>query len=199
MENTREKVIDSATQVFIKKGFGGARMQEIADHAGINKGLLHYYFKSKKNLFHAVMLQTTKTIAPKLEHLLRSEDDIKNKIQNFVNFYIETLIKNPYLPAFVLAEINMNGENFIRDVFKENNINPMKFILQVQMEIEEGKLIPINPFTLLINTVSMCVFPFIARPILKEIAGVNDEDFLKMMELRKKEVTEFILNAITPN
>lgn len=198
MENTREKVIDAAIHVFIKKGYGGARMQEIADQAGINKGLLHYYFKSKENLFHAVMKKVTNKIDPKLDLLINSEDPIRDKMAQFVSLYIDLLLENPYLPAFVLAELNMNGELFITEIIRENNINPMKLMLQIQMEIEEGKLKPINPFNLMVNVISMCVFPFVARPILREVSGFSEEDYLKLMVLRKKEVTEFVLNAIEP-
>jgi AcrR family transcriptional regulator len=198
MENTKEKVIEAAIQIFIKKGYGGARMQEIADRAGINKGLLHYYFKSKENLFHAVMLKVMQQIAPQIDLLINSEEEIRVKVRQFVELYIDILIQNPHLPAFVLAELNMNGEFFVREIFRKNKINPMKLILQIQMEIADGKLKPVNPFNLLVNILSMCIFPFIARPIFREIAGLSEDDYMKLMVLRKKEVTDFILGAIVP-
>ncbi|HEX2898201.1 MAG TPA: helix-turn-helix domain-containing protein, partial [Bacteroidia bacterium] len=53
-ENTEFRILEAARHIFQQKGFDGARMQEIADTAQINKGLLHYYFKSKDALFHKV-------------------------------------------------------------------------------------------------------------------------------------------------
>jgi AcrR family transcriptional regulator len=198
MKNTREKVIEAATEVFTSKGFGSARMQEIADHAGINKGLLHYYFKSKENLFHEVIKTVANKIVPKLDFIINSDDELSVKIGRFVEFYIDLLIDNPYLPAFVLAELNMNGELFAREMLGRNQVNPMKIILQIQMEIQEGKIKPVNPFDLLLNVLSMCIFPFIARPIFKEVTGLTEEDYLKLMQQRKNELTAFILNAIKP-
>lgn len=197
--DTREKVIEAAKAVFVKKGSEGARMQEIADMAGINKGLLHYYFKTKENLFRAVIMQAMNTIAPKLGNLLHNDDSIKVKIKDFVDLYIDLLIQNPHLPVFILAELHRKEGLFIRDLLQENEINPMKIILQVQMEMEMGKIRKMNPLNLILNILSMCIFPFVARPIFMELIGINQEDFLKVMELRKKEVTEFVLNAIEPD
>ena len=198
MQKTAKKVVQAATQVFINKGYEGATMQEIANEAGINKGLLHYYFKSKENLFHTVIIGVAGQIAPKIDILIESDESLAFKIQKFVEFYIDLLIKNPYLPAFVLSELNLKGEGFIREVMQEVKLNPMKLFLQIELEIREGKIRAINPFTLIMNTLSMCLFPFIARPIFREITGLTEEDYLKMMEHRKSEVVEFILKAITP-
>jgi TetR/AcrR family transcriptional regulator len=197
--DTREKVIEAAKEVFVNKGYGGARMQEIADLAGINKGLLHYYFKSKENLFRAVIIQAVNLIAPKLGHLMKSDKELRVKIREFIELYIDLLIQNPHLPMFVMAEISRHEGLFLRDLMKENEINPMKIMLQIQMEMEMGTIRRMNPLNLLMNILSMCIFPFIAKPIFMEATGINQEDFLKVMELRKKEVTEFVLNAIEPD
>lgn len=53
--DARDKILNSAEEIFALKGFGGARTAEIASSAGVNKALLHYYFKSKEGLYHAVM------------------------------------------------------------------------------------------------------------------------------------------------
>ena len=63
----------------------------------------------------------------------------------------------------------------------------MKILLQIQMEIQDGKIKPVNPFNLMINVLSLCIFPFVARPIFKEATGLNEEDYMKIMQLRKKE------------
>jgi TetR/AcrR family transcriptional regulator len=198
MMQSREQIIESAKQVFISKGYGEARMQEIADKAGINKGLLHYYFKSKENLFHAVLKEVIKKIIPKLDLLIKSDETLTEKIEKFVTLYIDLLIENPYLPGFVLSEMNLRGEGFMKEIMQDYDINPIKLMVQVQMEIQAGKIGNINPINLLINIISMCVFPFIARPIFKEISGLNDDDYLQFMKTRKKEIVSFTLSAIKP-
>jgi len=198
MQKTREKVIESAKTAFIEKGFEGARMQEIADMADINKGLLHYYFKSKENLFHAVVSEVVEKVVPEINILFNDQSPLTSKITNFVDFYIDILSQNPYLPAFVLSEMNMKGRNFIAEILNKYKINPLKLTFQIEKEIREGKIREIHPFNLLLNILSMCIFPFVARPILQEVTGLTEEDYLKLMKLRKKEVSEFIIRAIKP-
>ena len=57
-ENTREKIIKVAFQVFVEKGYDGARMQEIAEKAGVNKAMIYYYFNSKELLFEKIITET---------------------------------------------------------------------------------------------------------------------------------------------
>ena len=94
--------------------------------------------------------------------------------------------------------MNLRGEGFMKEIMQDYDINPIKLMVQVQMEIQAGKIGNINPINLLINIISMCVFPFIARPIFKEISGLNDDDYLQFMKTRKKEIVSFTLSAIKP-
>ncbi|HMG13903.1 MAG TPA: helix-turn-helix domain-containing protein, partial [Saprospiraceae bacterium] len=89
--STEDKIIDAAKKVFLQQGYSGARMQDIADAAGINKALLHYYFRNKDKLFELIFLQCTQKMIPTINSVFDSDEDIFNKIRQFVSTYIEML------------------------------------------------------------------------------------------------------------
>jgi TetR/AcrR family transcriptional regulator len=196
-QGTEDKIRAAAKAVFTQKGFAAARMQEIADHAGINKGLLHYYFKNKEKLFLSVFHDALDNFIPRVNQVLDADLSLEEKISGFVEAYLEMLIKNPHLPAFVLGEMNQHPEEFARSILSRKELpNPMKLMMQLQMEADAGRIRPVSPLHLWMNIVSMCVLPFAARPMFQAIMGVNDAQYWDFMRSRKKEVTDFILHAI---
>jgi AcrR family transcriptional regulator len=116
--------LDAAKTVFQAKGMNGARMQEIADEAGINKAMLHYYYRSKENLFEAVFNSAFSLLAPQLSAILNDDSSIEDKIKNFTFNYITFMLKHPYLPNFIIQEVNRK-EDFILKL-KENHCCPIK-------------------------------------------------------------------------
>ena len=87
-KNTENQILDAAKTVFQSKGMDGARMQEIADKAGINKAMLHYYYRSKQLLFEAVFKHAFLLLAPQLNKILNDDSNIEDKIRNFTFNYI---------------------------------------------------------------------------------------------------------------
>ena len=85
---TEATILNAAKSIFQRKGMDGARMQEIANEAGINKALLHYYYRSKQLLFEAVFKNAFKLLAPQLKKVLNSDDSLNDKIKNFTKNYI---------------------------------------------------------------------------------------------------------------
>ena len=98
-DNTEEKILNAAQRVFVEKGMDGARMQEIANEAGINKALLHYYFRTKQKLFEAIFKKVFKSILPNIMEMVHSDLPIEKKLEIFIEKYIELLLKNPFVPT----------------------------------------------------------------------------------------------------
>ena len=193
---TEEKIFNAARIVFQKKGFAGARMQEIADEAGINKAMLHYCFKNKELLFQAVFMNAFSQLAPQINEIFNSRDSIFDKIKKFTNSYISFVIQNPYLPQFVIQEMNNNPEFVMSFLKNENRPNPTLLIAQIEKEIADGIIKPINPKHLLMNMISMTVFPFAAQMMIKGMLQISDAEFNAMMEERKTNIAEQIINSI---
>ena len=195
--STEEKIMNAAREVFTQKGFAATRMQEIADVAGINKGLLHYYFRSKNKLFHAVFDEAFGQFALRINEVFAADMPLFEKIEAFVSRYMDILIANPALPSFVINELNQKGGAFVNDLMnRKSKPNPLPLIGQIQMEVQAGRIREVNPFHLVLNMISLCVFPFIARPLFQGIARVDDQAYLKIMDNRKQEIIDFIHNAI---
>ena len=193
---TEEKIFEAAFKVFQLKGFKGARMQEIADEAGINKAMLHYCFKNKELLFESVFMNAFGKLAPQINEIFKSQDSIFEKIKKFTDSYISFVMNYPFLPQFIIQDMNNNPEFVTKFLKKENRPDPTKLIHQIENEIKLGILKPINPKQLLIDIFSMTVFPFAAQALLKGMIQVSNEELMQLMEERKKYIYEQIITSI---
>jgi AcrR family transcriptional regulator len=199
-KNTEQLIFDAARRVFLKKGLGGARMQEIADEAGINKSLLHYYFRSKDKLFEGILNEAIGKISYGIRNLFDNEMGVLERLRTLVNLYIDTLSQNRYLPLFVLNEMNQNPEKFEEIISKHVVVHLSKFLVQVEQEIHAGKIKRVNPPHLLLNVLAMVIFPFAAYPVVSIIySKQTNTDFEYFLRERKKEIYDFIEKALDPN
>lgn len=194
--STEISILDAAKRVFQQKGMEGARMQEIANEAGINKALLHYYYRSKQLLFEAVFKQAFLVLAPQLNNVINANTSLFEKIKNFSENYISFIMKHPYLPNFIIQELNRNPE-FIHNLIDKKQLPSIqKFKNQVTENIENGTIKPIDPSQLFINLISLNILPFLAAPLLKGFLNIEDANYKELLENRKTEVADFIINAI---
>jgi TetR/AcrR family transcriptional regulator len=194
--STEQKILEAAKQVFLEKGLDGARMQDIADKAGINKALLHYYFRSKDKLFEVIFLEEARKFMPRVVEIMMSELDLFEKIEMFVGQYIGTLIQNPLLANFIVNEINRNPNDTLKKIFNNQRPPIEKVEVHVAKMVKKGIIKPIKAEQLMINMVSLCAFPFLARPMVQWVTKKNDKEFMIMMEQRKKDVVKFIIDSI---
>lgn len=195
--STEEKILGAAKKVFVQKGMAGARMQDIADEAGINKALLHYYFSNKEKLFEMIFTEAAARLFPRINAIFESNQPLFEKIYSFCDEYIDVVMENPYLPMFVLYEINRDPVYFMRKVMPPGlRPNPVHFIAQIDAEVKKGTIRPVSPLQLLLNLVSLTIFPFVAKPMIQANLGLDEWQFRSTMEQRKKDIPEFIINSI---
>ena len=195
-QNTEQRILAAAKQAFMEKGLAGARMQDIADKAGINKALLHYYFRSKDKLFEVIFMEAAAEFLPRISALMFSDQPLFEKIEGFVNEYIGMILKNPYLPLFILNEMNRQPQPFIKKLWGAKRPPVERLAEQIEQEVKRGNIKPIHPAHFMMNMVAMCMFPFIARPMVQWIHKLDEKQFLELMEQRKKEVAKFIIDSI---
>jgi AcrR family transcriptional regulator len=196
-QSTEERIIAAARKVFLSKGLAGARMQDIADEAGINKALLHYYFRSKEKLFDMIFMEAAQKLFPKINFIFESNMPLFEKIEHFADEYITVMLENPYLPSFVLNEINQDPVSFFKKLIDKFGFpDPSLFLAQIEKEIKKGNIKRVNPVQLFMNMLSLCIFPFMAKPMLELRMRVGEKQFREFMEQRKKEVPKFIIDAI---
>src|SRR4030066_2365358 len=194
---TEEKIFESATEVFIEKGMDGARMQDIADHARINKSLLHYYYRTKDHLFNAVFEMITGQMFKKFAPVFDENLSLEEKIRFFFREHITFLQKNPRLPAFLLNEINRNPVR-IKKLIQSIDVNKIWTTLEKQHSEE---LIKYNITRetipqLMTSIVAMSVFPFAGKTLIASIMEKMGYNFDEYIEERKKYAADFVIKAI---
>lgn len=193
---TEERIFDAATEIFLERGMDGARMQEIADLAGINKSLLHYYYRSKDRLFDTVFEKVANRMFARFSPLLDPGLTLEEKIRFFFREHIGFLEKNPRLPSFLLNEINRNPER-MKKIIRKFNIGKIYEILE-QQHGEEFRQIGITPSLMpqiMTSVAAMSIFPFAARGIVETILekiGIRFNDYI---EARKTFAADFVIRA----
>ncbi len=198
---TEEKIIIAARDIFREKGKDGARMQEIADHAGINKALLHYYFRSKDTLFDKVFQNEIREVFQQIMSTITDQADFQSFLKSFIKTYLRNIAPRRNVIRFVLWEADERKDLFIRnlsEVFKEHGFSENPIIVRIRSAIEEGEIRPCDPVNLVLSILSMSIFPFIAAPVMERIfPGLNLTDH-SFIDRRAKEITTLIWDGVKP-
>jgi len=182
--STEEKIKEAARKVFIKKGYAATRTRDIAEEAGINLALLNYYFRSKEKLFQEVMSEKFQQLFSAILPVINNEDlSLEEKVEVLAENYINLLLENQDLPLFVLSEIRVNPERFREAVQVQKILRDSSLIRQLHEKRPD-----INPLQFIMSLLGMAIFPFVAKPIL----FANDAGFNKMMQERKRLVSQWI-------
>lgn len=192
--NTEEKIKNAARKIFMEKGFSATRTRDIAEEAGINLALLNYYFRSKQKLFDLVIQEKIQKFLGRLVPIFNDKTtSLEQKIDLIVNGYFELLSENPDLPLFVLNEIHKG--NFL--LFSESGLRETIIKSSFFQQLQE-KQNNINPIQFLLSLLGMIIFPYIARPMLEHNTLILKDEFLLRMQERKKLIPiwmEAILNS----
>ena len=198
ISETEARILEAATRIFRAKGRDGAKMQDIADEAGINKALLHYYFRSKDKLFEQVFRDSSAIFFSRLNEILQADLELFTKIRRLCDAYITMTMENPFIPIFIIGEVNRNAESFITNIFSGNSIKPEFKSLKKQIaeEIRSGRIRPVRAEELLMNILGLCIFPIIAKPMMQHNMSLSDKEFNRIMDDRKKTIPAMIIDSI---
>lgn len=196
---TEAKILAAARELFAQRGYAGTRMQEIADYAGINKGLLHYYFKTKETLFKAVFKESFQEFSQKLNEIFASSRPLLEKLDAVVDEYMYILLANPNLPGFIVSELHTNTEAFVEEIMSlSSRPDPSKLMMQLHLEAQAGRIRLVDPFQTMLHLFSMCVFPFIARPMIQGMVHLDNQTYMELMRHRKAAIKDFLRHALLP-
>ena len=185
--STEEKIKNAARTVFHKKGYAAARTRDIAEEAGINLALLNYYFRSKEKLFNIVMLETFQNFFASIATVFSdSGSSLEGKIEKFASDYIDLLFQEPEIPLFIMSEIRNNPEELMQKIDLKGAVFNSFFFKQYNERVKEGKIRELHFLHFMMNFMGLIAFPFIAKPLLKELSGLNEEQFNAIIGERKK-------------
>jgi TetR/AcrR family transcriptional regulator len=173
---TEEKILSAAHAEFCEKGLDGARMESIAKRAGVNKALLHYYFRSKEKLFKVTIKNVVSELWNDVSHRLSSyskETDLRALINAIVSAYITTFEAHPELPRVIIRETMQNSpilHEAIDNIFSSMSIAPETIFSIYNKELKCGGIKNIEIFHFMMNLIGMCAITFVIQPVAESIA-----------------------------
>lgn len=194
-KNTEQKILDAAKKVFVKYGYDGTRMQMIADEAEINKAMLHYYYRSKDKLFGQIFDDAFDSFTPKLIQIFNSDLPLEVTIYEFADKYITFIQKNPYVPMFILREVQHNPER-IKNKLPSINFEETLFVKKLKELMDKKEIREITPMELFTNIIGLCIFPFVSQNIVKKFFNKSDEEYAEFLESRKRAIPKLIMEGI---
>ncbi len=190
------RIVEAATRVFIRRGKAGTSMQHIAAEAGINRTLLNYYFRSKDKLFDVVFQRVFVRFLPDLAGEINARVTIEEKIIRFIDRYHSILKESPYTALFILHEVSTEPDRFVNSI-RQQGIRPDQFIKEIGQAMEEGKLKKADPRQLLINLLSLIIFPFAARTIMESVLFNGDTTaFEHFIDERRAFIKTYFMESI---
>lgn len=194
-QDTEQRIFEAAKRVFVRKGMNGTSMQDIATAADISRTSLHYYFRSKRKLFHAVLDDLLRKLLPQLEVILFDNCSFREKIERFVSVYLDIFAENSYLPNFIMNELNKNPDVIIARFRKEWLMSP-RFLGQIRKDLSElGDPMDVSQF--MMNLISLCVFPFIAHPMIEALLLDGQKcSFKSFIDDRKPIIVDTVLASV---
>jgi TetR/AcrR family transcriptional regulator len=195
---TENLIKQKAKILFFQKGFLNATTQEIADEAGVNRALIHYYFRSREQLLDLLLQETLKEKKEKVRKVLTSELPFREKIANFIDTIVDYGLTYPYLDNFIISETARSPEKV--DVFCSMDRAKSSDLIREQLEeeINSGKIASISAEHFMINLSALCNYPLLAKAVLQTIHGMTDAAYRKFLLDRKQIIYRTIFNEEMP-
>ncbi len=199
--NMEQTILETATELFLRKGFKATSTTEIAKEAGCNQALVHYYYRTKDRLFEAIFQQKVKYFIGALLDIGKAELPFLEKLEKKVISHFEAIESNPRLPLFFLNELSANPDR-IETIKQAVGNLPQQAVDQLEAElnseIEKGIIRPISVGDLLMTIVSLNIMAFMGAPMFKVMTGISDKEYQKFLKQRKMENVRLVLKSLEP-
>jgi AcrR family transcriptional regulator len=192
LSEPEKKILDAAKKVFELNGYSGARMQQIADEAEISKASLHYYFRSKENLFERIFDETMSDFMTLVSTWNDDSEHWEEKLKHFIRQFFEFLKTKALL--FILGEINRNPELLLSR--RKKSKPKAKFITYFENLQEMGKIKTSNMYIIYIFMHSLCAYPILNARMFQMTTGMNNHDFELFMNKYPDTVADILINAL---
>lgn len=191
---TEQHLKDTARHIFLKEGKMMATTQDIADAAGVNRTLLHYYFRSRETLFDLVFQEALTKLRERLHEVLGSELPFREKVENMIHVFYDELTELPYLETFITLQLNQHPDRyeefFIQLPGGKDRIK--SFLKEVQQEMNKGVIPQMKPMNFFISLFSLLAYPYVARPIFMNMFEVSESAYNRLLPERKKLVLSLL-------
>ena len=190
------KILEAAMDEFIAEGWNGARMQSIADRAGMKKSLVHYYFRSKEKLYRETVWRVMEYFFNTVLGHTEGKENFEDFLRSFINSVVDATGLNPRIPLFLMQELSRGGEvvcSILHEILSLQEI-PVTTVMRLHISraIEKGEIRPVDPVQFILSLLGACLYFAMAEPIIREIGkreGFLDQfDRQAFLEQRKEAV-----------
>jgi len=197
---TRERILDAAHTVFTRKGTAGARTQEIATQAGVNKALVHYYFGTKAALADAIFARALGTLMPRIFGILADPDrSIEEKVPAIVREQIEFQSARPYFAGYMVSELHAEPDRIARLMSRQGGKIPLDVLRkQLREGAKAGRFRPMSAEQFVASMMGLLIFPFAIRPALQELLSLDDTRWRAFIEERRRLLPDFFMAGLRP-
>jgi AcrR family transcriptional regulator len=196
--HTQKLIKEKAKSLFFQKGFLNATTQEIADEAGVNRALIHYYFRSREQMLDTLLDETIQEKKDRVRNILTSDLPFREKIASYINTIVDYGLRYPYLDNFIISEIARRPDKVklfcAKDRFKSSDL----IREALENEIREGKISSISAEHFMVNLISLCNYPLLAKSVIQTIHGLTDAAYRKFLVERKQIIFRTIFNEEMP-
>lgn len=195
---TEQTILEAAEQEFLEKGFAGAKTTAIAKRAGVNHAMIHYYFRTKENLFTMVFQQKIRILAESFSQSFNQDLSFFDQLKLAIGTHFDFIAANPRLLFFVYGEIITNDRRkkmLVQSVFPKLKGIVKRLKDGIDVEVENGTIRFIRPTELLMNIIALNAITFLAMPLL-QIIKRNNNEVEKLLKQRRENNIQFIINGL---
>lgn len=191
---TEQLIKEKARILFFQKGFLNATTQEIADEAGVNRALIHYYFRSREQLLDLLLEEIVNEKKSRKRAILLADVPFREKIAAYIEEVLEYGFKYPYLENFIITETARNPDKVKLLCFKDKLRSSELIKDQLHEEIRKGTISPVSPEHFMVNLSALCNYPLLAKNVIKNIHGMSDMAYRKFLTERKEVIFHTLFN-----
>lgn len=195
-QTTQQIVLEAATRHFAEKGFEGARVEEIARLAGVNKATLYYQVGDKEALYHAVLERVFRQTADAIEAALRDCPDVEEQLRRFVTVFARTTGADRYTAPLLMREIASGGERLPESAVSQMGRIVNALTNTLRQGVVDGKFRQVNPFMIHMMIVGSLNLYAANEPIRRRNAERNPEIYQASHFISNEEAGEQIADLL---
>jgi len=186
---TEQLIKDTAKRIFFSEGKLHATTQDIADVAGVNRTLVHYYFRSREALFEIVAKEANDDLRNILDSVLGGKQQFRDKLKKLISVFLDETMAYPYRELFLITEIKRHDKIRTEDKL-DSPVKP--FLEELKAEMQNGNITKMDPRQFMMNLFSLMAYPVLAASLNKSFMKISDAEFTKLMKQRKQIIFDMV-------
>lgn len=197
--DVKERILLVSRDLFIRNGYSSTSIRDIAAASETNVAMVNYYYHSKYNLFELIFDEAMNVLMKRVFFIVSSDKPFFELVELWIDSYFETLMEYPQIPIFILNEVNQNPDRLTERIRKHNPYEIFSVLSKrIEEEVQNGIIRPTPALDLILNVLSLCIFPFAFGQTATKVAGKTKEEYEEVLRAHKTYVKNFVVHALKP-